>query len=77
MVDEEPVKLNKAKRLQGNLLEAGRWVFTGLWLEFMKEYGDTGARHKKIESGDLVQHDVGVVLRMPDKDDPVNREQLL
>ena len=38
----------------------------------MREDEDTGARQYKIISGDLVQHDVGVVLRMPDKDGPVN-----
>ena len=72
VVEEKPVKLKKAKRFQGNLLEAGRWVFTGRWLEFVREDENTGVRHYQIMSGDLVQHDVGVVLRMPDKDDPVN-----
>uniref|UniRef100_A0A6U0X257 Uncharacterized protein n=1 Tax=Rhizochromulina marina TaxID=1034831 RepID=A0A6U0X257_9STRA len=40
----------------------------------MREDEDTGARYYKykIVSGDLVQHDVGVVLRMSDKDDPEN-----
>ena len=66
------MKLKEAKRFQGNLLEAGRWVFTGRWLEFMREDEDTGARLYKIVSGDLVQHDVGVVPRMSDKDDPEN-----
>ena len=70
VVEEKPVKLKKAKRFQGNLLEAGRWVFTGRWLEFVREDEETGARHYKIISDDLVQHDVGVVLRMPDKDYP-------
>ena len=72
VVEEKPVKLEKAKRFQGNLLEAGRWVFTRRWLEFVREDENTGVRHYQIMSGDLVQHDVGVVLRMPDKDDPVN-----
>jgi len=72
VVEEKPVKLEKAKRFQGNLLEAGRWVFTGRWLEFAREDEDTGARHCKIKSGDLFQNDVGVVLRMADKKDPVN-----
>ena len=66
------MKLEKAKRFQGNLLEAGRWVFAARWLEFVREDEDTGARHYKIVPGDVVKHDVGVVLRMPDKDDPVN-----
>ena len=72
VVEEKPVKLKKAKRFQGNLLEAGRWVFTGRWLEFVREDEITGARHYQIMSGDLVQHDVGVVLRMPDKTNPVD-----
>ena len=37
VVEAKPVKLKKAKRFQGNLLEAGRWVFTGRWLEFVRE----------------------------------------
>jgi hypothetical protein len=72
VVEEQPVRLEKAKRFQGNLLEAGRWVFAARWLEFVREDEDTGARHYKIVAGDVVKHDVGVVLRMPDKDDPVN-----
>lgn len=72
VVEETPVKLKKAKRFQGNLLEAGRWVFTGRWLEFVQEDEDIGARQYKIVTGDLVKHDVGVVLRMPHQDDPDN-----
>ena len=70
------MKLNKdnANRFKSRgVLEAGRWIFTCRWLELVREDEDTGARHYKIEKGDLVQHDVGVVLQMPDKDDPENQ----
>ena len=76
VVEDIPVKLNKdnANRFKSRgVLEAGRWIFTCRWLELVREDEDTGARHYKIEKGDLVQHDVGVVLRMPDKDDPENQ----
>ena len=63
VVEEQPVRLEKAERSQGNLLEAGRWVFAARWLEFVREDEDTGARHYKIVAGDVVKHDV--VLRMP------------
>ena len=38
----------------------------------MQEDEDTGARQYKIATGNLLKHDVGVVLRMPDEDDLVN-----